>query len=462
MKKLFKTADRKGIRIILDLVAGHTSIEHPWFKKSCEPQKNKYSNWYIWTDSVWDWSVDRTHAVGYSLLPVLGYSQRDANFLTNYFWFQPALNYGFAKPDSHKKWQLPVNHPTVKAVRNEMKRIMRFWLDMGASGFRCDMAGSLIKGDVQWKQTTELWKDIRGMFDREYPEAAIIAEWFYPPAAIDAMFHLDFVADGKVDKVPAYSSLFRKEKSRSIMFDRGHSFFDALGRGNIMEFIEIYFRHYNLTKGRGYISFCSGNHDCPRISIGRSRRELELVFVFLMTMPGVPFIYYGDEIGMRNLDLPSKEGAFHRTGARTPMQWNKLKNAGFSTASKNKLYLPIDTRADRPNVASQENDPHSLLNHVRRLITLRKQNQCLCAEGDFAPLYAKSNKYPLVYVRRFGKMKMVIALNPSQQKVDVNIHCDNIRSNWALEMGSGVAVQNENCTYRLKMNGISYGIFCVS
>jgi maltose alpha-D-glucosyltransferase/alpha-amylase len=144
------------------------------------------------------------------------------------------------------------------------------------------------------------------------------------------------------------------------------------------------------------------------------------------------------------------------------MQWSRDKNAGFSIAAKKKFYLPIDFSNDKPNVAVQEKDPNSLLNHVRRLITLRKQNCCLCAEGEFFPLYAKAKKYPFIYVRKRGKTKMVIALNPSQQKVDVDLDCGNIRSDWVLEMGSGVAVQNINGKYRLRMKGISYGIFRIS
>ena len=458
LKRLFKAASQKGIRICLDLVPGHTSTEHQWFKRSAEPDKNEYSNRYIWTDSVWDWSDD-TAGAGYSHKPVIGYSQRDGNYFSNYFWFQPAINYGFAKPDPKKKWQLSCDDPKLQTVREEMKNIMRFWLDMGASGFRVDMASSLIKGDTGWKRTGQYWRSVREMFDREYPDAALIAEWFYPAKAIKSGFHVDFMSNGKCDEAKAYTALFRKEKQRSVIYGQGHSFFDRLGKGNICEFMDVYLKHYEATKRNGYISLFSGNHDFPRISIGRNQKELEIIFAFLLTMPGVPFIYYGDEIGMNHLNLQSKEGGFHRTGARTPMQWNGSANAGFSDAPHDKLYLPVDEHKDKINVDAQENAANSLLNKVRGLTALRKQNPCLCADGDFEPVYAKRNKYPLVYIRKCKGQKMLIALNPSGRDVEVSISCSG--SEAIMEMGSGAHLEMAKGKCRLSMKGVSYGIFSI-
>lgn len=342
IKRLFKEADKKGIKVCLDLVPGHTSVEHPWFRESCKAEKNKYSNWYIWTDSVWDEGDS-------SLNFINGYGERDGCYLTNFFHFQPALNYGFAKPDPKKPWQLPVDHPDVKAVKNEMMKIMRYWLDMGADGFRVDLAASLVKGDTEKKATSAFWQEVRGMFDRDYPEAVLISEWSCPTRAISAGFHVDFMLHFENE---AYTSLFRKEKGRNVFVDTpGHSFFDRDGKGDISEFMNIYLEHYRKTKKNRYISIPSGCHDLPRISVGRNRKEIEVVFAFLMTMPNVPFIYYGDEIGMKSQNnLTSKEGGYNRTGSRMPMQWDSTKNAGFSKALKSKLYLPIDPSNGRPTV----------------------------------------------------------------------------------------------------------------
>ena len=167
--RLFAEAHTRGMKVCLDLVAAHTSIQHPWFSQSAEPGKNAYTNWYIWTNNVWE-------SPGENLKAVQGYSSRDGAYVANFFHFQPALNYGFAQPDPAKPWQLPVNHPDVQAVRREMMNIMRFWLDLGADGFRVDMANSLVKNDLDLRETMAFWREIRGIYDREYPEAALIAE----------------------------------------------------------------------------------------------------------------------------------------------------------------------------------------------------------------------------------------------------------------------------------------------
>ena len=135
---------------------------------------------------------------------------------------------------------------------------------------------------------------------------------------------------------------------------------------------------------------------------------------FGLTMPGVPFLYYGNEIGMRQLDgLPQVEGAYKpRAGARTPMQWTGGKNLGFSTAEPAKLYLPVDPAADAPNVAAQENDPDSLLNRVRRLIPLKHTEPALAAYAEFVPLYAEPS---LPVCLRAGQRRpvLLVVFNPA-------------------------------------------------
>ena len=315
LRTLFDEARRLGLRILLDLVAGHTSTEHPWFKESCKHERNRYSDWYIWTDSVWKWSAPGVQMV-------VGYAERDGNYVTNFFHFQPALNYGFANPDPNQPWQQPVDAPGPQAVRQELKNIMKFWLDLGASGFRVDMAGSLVKNDPGGKETARLWQEVRAWLDREYPEAAIVSEWSNPTVAIPAGFHMDFLLPFAS---PGYRSLFRKPSQDA------YSFFDPSGRGDIRIFLDEYLPLYQSTRDQGFIAIPSGNHDiAPRLGNGRTPRDLELAFLFLLTMPGVPFIYYGDEIGMRSLDgLPSKEGGYGRTGARTPMQWDDFTQRRF-------------------------------------------------------------------------------------------------------------------------------------
>jgi maltose alpha-D-glucosyltransferase/alpha-amylase len=177
-------------------------------------------------------------------------------------------------------------------------------------------------------------------------------------------------------------------------------------------------------------------------------------------MPGVPYIYAGDEIGMRQIDgLPSKEGGFGRTGVRTPMQWDATRNAGFSTAAASKLYLPIDPAKDRPTVARQERDAKSLLNHVRRLARLRKATPALGAEGDFAPVYAEKGKYPFAFMRRAQGKSVLIAVNPSRRVVNVEFAVKGLEANAKMLLGRGAKWSLRKGRATLRMTGVSWGIF---
>ncbi len=419
LEHLFRAARERGLKVCLDMVAGHTSVEHHWFQMSSRPEKNAYSNYYIWNE---DWLAPTD-----GLPMISGIAARNGSFMINYFAMQPALNYGFADPDPRYPWQLPVDHPDVLKVREELKNNFRYWLDRGADGFRVDMACSLVKRDPRHRATMALWREVRAMFDDEYPEAALISEWTYAPQALKAGFHCDFMLHCGT---PAYTSLLRCEPERDIFhavdkklfyendghdyrLKNPHSYFDPAGLGDAKVFFDIYEDHYRRTRNYGYISLPTGNHDMPRFSDGRDERDLKVFFTFLLTMPGVPFIYYGDEIGMRNLKhLPSREGGFTRTQARTPMQWDDSGNAGFSTAPADRLYLPVDSDLRRPTVAEQRGRPDSLWNQVRCLAALRHSARALGADGGFELLLAD---YPLVYVRRYGAERFLVVIQPARK-----------------------------------------------
>ncbi len=455
LKRLFQEAHKRGLRVCLDLVAGHTSTEHPWFKESARAEKSKYSDWYIWTRSVWDRGIP-------SLRTVNGYGDRDGNYVTNFFWFQPALNFGFAHPDPAKPWQLPVTHPSVRAVRREMMKIMRFWLDLGADGFRVDMASSLVKGDTELTETMAFWREIRDVYDREYPEAILISEWSFPARAIAAGFHVDFMIHFGTR---AYTTLFRNERERDVQPGPGSivgdSFFDKAGRGDITEFLGTYLEHYELTRDLGFISVPSGNHDISRIGTGRTKAELEVIFAFLLTMPGVPYLYSGDEIGMRHVPgLVSKEGGYGRTGSRTPMQWSSAKNAGFSSASSAKLYLPLDGAKSRPTVEAQEADPRSLLNFVRKLTALRRQHPALGGKGDFAPVFAEKKQYPFVYLRKLDGEAVLVAVNPSRKAVSAKFELPAMTAESPKALATrGATLKRQKSRFHLQMSGVSYAIY---
>lgn len=393
--RLMDKVHQKGMHILLDLVPGHTSDQNEWFLKSKEPESNEYSSRYIWTDSVWE------APSAYRLM--CGITDRDGNYLVNYFSSQPALNYGFAQI-THPQWQLPCDHPECLKTVEAIKDVMRFWLEKGCDGFRVDMADSLVKNEDDKKQTAKIWRGIRQMLDKEYPQAVLVSEWSHPQRAINnAGFHADFYLDHKGN---GYHSLFRSTDAQG----NNDSFFCKDAAGDITRFTREYEKNLLETKDQGYISFITGNHDTPRLRRTLDKRAAELACCTIFTLPGVPFLYYGDEIGMRYIEgLQSKEGGFSRTGSRTPMQWSRGKNLGFSQADEKEIYLPVDSSEDAPTVEDQMCDEQSMLHTVRQVLKLRNEYEQLQADGPYETIYAEKNKYPFIYKRG----SFIFAVNPS-------------------------------------------------
>jgi glycosidase len=418
LRTLFAAARARGLRVIIDFVPGHTSIDHPWFQASARAEPNPCSNWFIWTDSAWDnggapWREKMVH----------GYSDRNGNYLVNFFWSQPALNFGFGEPDPAQPWQLPTTHPDVRRLWDEMRDTMVFWMEQGADGFRVDMAGSITRRDPGGREARRFWAEARAACEKINPDYFTVAEWSHPKSALDGRgLHADFL-----HWIPSYENLFRKELARTPGGPRradGHSWFDRSGRGDMRTFLDDYLDHYHATLDQGCISIPVGNHDLPRIAIDRDEDDLTLIFAFLLTMPGVPFIYYGDEIGMRHLPgLPTHEGCYPpRAGARTPMQWDPAAaNLGFSTASAEKLWYPVDPAPDAPTVSAQQARADSLLHRVRTLIALRRDQPALRATAAFTPLYCERDAYPFVYLREGGGQRLLIVLNPAARPADIEL-----------------------------------------
>lgn len=143
-----------------------------------------------------------------------------------------------------------------------------------------------------------------------------------------------------------------------------------------------------------------------------------MAFAFLLSMPGAPFLYYGDEIGMRYVEnLHSVEGGYGRTGSRSPMQWDHTTNAGFSAAPKEKLYVKQDEATDRPTVEAQMADPDSLYHEIQKLINLRQAHSALQSRGEIEFVYAEEKKYPLAYLRSDNREKILVIINPADREV---------------------------------------------
>lgn len=449
MERLCAEAHKRGLRICLDLVAGHTSLDCEWFKQSGKPESNQYSQYYLWTDH---WGNIPEYGKW-----VNGYAQRNGNFMINFFWSQPALNYGFAKPDPSKPWEEPVDGKGPKAVIAELKNIMKFWLDMGCDGFRVDMASSLIKNDPGSKSVIKLWHDNLQPWIREnYPHAVTIAEWGNPADSVGrAGFDIDFILHFGI---PGYGEMLFKHPAVCGRPTDGICFFDEAGKGSPKMFIKEYMKAYKKTDGKGFISVPSANHDYQRLNYYRSDAEMKAAFAFILTWPGVPSIYYGDEIGMRfQPELPSKEGGYTRTGTRTPMQWNDKTNAGFSSAKPEKLYLPLDPDGDRPTVAAQDKNPDSVLNHVRKLLELRKSIPELRNDGKVKVL-SDENSYPLIYQRGGkGRNEYLIAINPSKKPVKTSLKLDITGVDPVMVSGVEISVKGKETV--IKLSGVSWGIF---
>lgn len=393
---LFNKAHEKGLKILLDLVPGHTSDTHPWFLQSKKAEKCDLSDRYIFTKTVWDAPPQ------YRMM--CGLCERNGNYLVNYFSAQPALNYGFYEI-THPDWQLPPDHPACLATVEAIKDVMRFWLDKGADGFRVDMADSLVKNDDEKIATAKIWRGVREMLDKEYPEAAMVSEWCNPERAINnAGFHMDFYLDHYGN---GYSRLFRYGEWGD------EAVFNSNGKGDIKAFADEYLPAYELTKGNGCISFMTNNHDMPRITAYLDKQAIKLINAFIFTMPGVPFLYYGDEIGMKyQHDLVSKEGGYSRTGSRTPMQWCSGKNLGFSTSDA--PYLPVDSSEDAPTVENQKDDPDSIYKVVTDVIALRHKYDDLKGNGELEFMYDEG-KIPFAYKRG----KLVMFFNPLGKEAEI-------------------------------------------
>lgn len=492
MVELIEKAHAKGIKVMLDLVAGHTSDKHPWFIQSSQDTNLQYSDYYIWSDRLPDAKAEKDLE---TMLKDPNYMQntigkwmkseypRNKFYMKNFYACQPSLNYGYANPDPSRPWEQGVDAPGPKAVRQELKDIIAFWYGKGVDGFRVDMANSLVKNDKDKKEIMNLWREIREWSDKNYPDHVLMAEWGSPKYCLAAGYNIDMDLNGT------------KSHNRRMYFDRKHqadggSYFSLNGgqpsvkdlygnawpedkidsKTTAAEMLKEYYDYFTdcleSTETMGYFATITGNHDHLRINMGARNTpdQLEVMLTWVLTMP-MPILYYGDEIGMRSLvDLPNVEGANHngkeRSGARTPMQWTSGETAGFSTCSPDKLYLPVCTEWSpatsypqyldwkknygagkvKPiakgeiTVESQDKDPESILNWTRELIALRKSSEALWADSKFIPVFNESQPYPMVYLRSNGKETFLIALNPTGTRKSLTLN-DEISSYRSMTEG---------------------------
>lgn len=478
---LVNECHRRGIKVMLDLVPGHTSMEHPWFKQSMEADANQqYSDYYIWSDTLPDKKAEKDLATmlasenpfqdtrgKWMLASEVPGAERAKYYMKNFYACQPSLNFGYANPDPSHPWEQGVNDPGPLAVKQELKNILAFWYSKGVDGFRVDMANSLIKNDPDRKAIIAFWQEIRTWMDANYPERVLMAEWNNPEHCLAAGFNVDMYLNSQ------------RSSNRQMYFDKKHQadggvYFSLDGckpsvkdlYGNPWpadqldmsvdpeKVLNTYYKSYGKsiekTGHLGYFASITGNHDHLRFNTGarNSAAQLKVMMAWILTQQ-LPILYYGDEIGLRSLaDLPSVEGANHngkeRSGARSPMQWDSSVNAGFSTCQPENIYIPVcpewtpatswplykkwkeegcknPTSKGMITVESQENDPESLLNWTKALIQLRKENPALHADSAWEPVVTKGQPYPMVYLRSNGERTLVVVLNPTSKAREIRI-----------------------------------------
>ncbi|MCR4632839.1 MAG: glycosylase [Erysipelotrichaceae bacterium] len=348
--ELIKEAHGMGLKILLDLVAGHSALSNSDFLKSAQAQRNGYSDLFIWNDNPWD--------KGENLIS--GMFDRHGCYMVNFFAHQPAFNYGFNRIDQ-PSWQMSYKDPRTLKTRDYILKVMRFWLQRGADGFRVDMADSLVKNDDDKSATIEVWNDLFARVRKDYPEAFFVSEWSDPQRSFNAGFDADFVLDHWDN---FYHRFFRSDEH-----SRGTS---ILHGGNDVTFAlnDMKERFTAAEKSGACLSLISGNHDTWRIANYLDERELRVFYMFLFCLPGIPFLLYGDELGMKTSDLPSKDGGYQRTGTRIPMIWDDSKPYhGFSKAEP---YLPFNEE-NKVSLMDAQNDKNSLYHFLKKLIALRKQ-----------------------------------------------------------------------------------------
>ena len=265
------------------------------------------------------------------------------------------------------------------------------------------MADSLVKGEDDKECTIKLWNKMFDEVKKSHKEFYTTSEWSNPDRALRAGFSSDFILDHQDN---CSHMLFRqKEDGYEPLL---HQYNAKLYRNftkNLLWHIE------SMQKYDGELSFISGNHDSFRIADFLNDEELRLAYLFIYTMPGVPYLFAGDELGQKtNRNLTSKEGGYQRTGTRIPMVFDNTENRGFSKCKDvSKLYLPIDN--ETVSVMEQLEDKNSLLNFIKELIKIRK------SEDDLRSKDFKLLDKPLAYSR--GKIKVFINLKDEDQKFEV-------------------------------------------
>ena len=221
-------------------------------------------------------------------------------------------------------------------------------------------------------------------------------------------------------------------------------YFSSVQKGNIYDFVESYKENCEKTAGKGLMCMFSGNHDVDRLARHLHGDERKVAFAFILSMPGAPFIYYGDEIGMRYVEgLKSVEGGYNRTGSRSPMQWDDSTNAGFSSAPASDLVIAMDPDKDRP-ATKKRRWRLGFSVKVKKRSGSRQSHKALQSRGKITFVYAEKNAYPLAYVREAGDEKILVIINAAAEAK--TFACDAELKEAIYNFGAAAEVKNGKIT----------------
>ena len=412
VKRFIRAAHERGLRVITELVINHTSDQHPWFQRArLAKPGSAHRNFYVWSDNDQLYSGTRIIFLD---------TER-----SNWTWDATAGAYYWHRFYSHQP-DLNFDNPAVlKAVLG----IMRFWLDLGVDGLRLDAVPYLIERDgtsnENLPETHDILKKIRAELDAAYPDRMLLAEANMWPEDTQAYFgegdecHMAFhfplmprmyMAIAQEDRFPI-TDIMRQtpdipETCQWAIFLRNH---DELTLEMVTDKERDYLWNFYAADKRARINLGIRRRLAPLLE--RDRRRIELMNSLLLSMPGTPVIYYGDELGMGdNIFLGDRDGV------RTPMQWSPDRNGGFSKADPASLVLPPIMDAlygfDAVNVEAQMRDSHSLLNWTRRILAVRKEHKAF-GRGTLRFLYPKNRK-AFAYLREHDGETILCVANLSR------------------------------------------------
>ena len=430
-KTFLAAAHERQIRVIMEMVLNHTSDQHPWFQESRSSQDNPRRDWYVWSDTD-----SRYKGVRIIFLDTE---------MSNWAWDPISKSYYWHRFFSHQP-DLNYDNP---AVREQMWEVMRFWLKLGVDGFRLDAVPYLVEREgtscENLPETHGILKDLRRRLDQEFPGRMLLAEANQWPADLRPYFgngdefHMAFhfplmprmfMALKLEDRKPITEILQQTPEippsCQWALFLRNH---DEL----TLEMVTDLERDYM------YDSYAQNKTMRLNLGIRRrlaplldnDRRRIELMNGMLMSLPGTPIIYYGDEIGMGdNVNLGD------RNGVRTPMQWNGGWNGGFSAADPEALYSPLLLNPvygfQAINVSSQKRTEHSLLSWMQRIIQVRKSTPPF-GSGTIEFLYPANHRV-LAYARQLGNETILAVNNLSSSAQAVELDLRRYKGKVLIEM----------------------------